>query len=65
MIYGSEDIIRTNIHRHFGTFTVTLTLNAVTNFFPQDTPAYDGVISNQAWLQMDQQFRRYSHILIT
>ena len=28
--------------------------------FPQDTQAYDAVLSNQAWLQMDQQFRRYS-----
>ena len=28
--------------------------------FPQDTPAYDGVLSNQVWLQMDQHFRRYS-----
>ena len=34
--------------------------------FPQDTQAYDAVLSNQAWFQMDQQFRRYSknsHIL--
>ena len=28
--------------------------------FPQNTPAYDAVLSNQVWLQMDQQFRRYS-----
>ena len=28
--------------------------------FPQNTLAYDGVLSNQVWLQMDQQFRRYS-----
>ena len=28
--------------------------------FPQDTPAYDAVLSNQVWLQTDQQFRRYS-----
>ena len=35
--------------------------------FPQDTPAYDVVLSYQVWLQMDQKFRRYnrnSHILI-
>ena len=35
--------------------------------FPQDTPAYDAVLPSQVWLQMDQQFRRYSknsHILI-
>ena len=34
--------------------------------FAQDTPAYDDVLSNQVWLQMDQQFGRYSknsHIL--
>ena len=35
--------------------------------FPQDTPAYNAVLSNQVWLQTDQQFRRHSrhnHILI-
>ena len=35
--------------------------------FPQDTPAYDAVLSNQVWLQRNQHFRRYSrnsHILI-
>ena len=35
--------------------------------FQQNTPAYDAVLSNQVWLQTDQQFRRYnrnSHILI-
>ena len=35
--------------------------------FPQDTQAYDAVLWNQVWLQIDQQFRRYnrnSHILI-
>ena len=35
--------------------------------FLQDTPAYDAVLSNQVWLQTDQQFRRYntdSHIFI-
>ena len=51
----------------FWTFAVTLTLNAVISFFPQDTPVYDAVLSNQVWLQTDQQFRRYnknSHILI-
>ena len=35
--------------------------------FPQDTPAYDGVLSNQVWLQTDQHFGRdskNSHILI-
>ena len=28
--------------------------------FPQDTQTYDTVLSNQVWLQMEQQFRRYS-----
>ena len=35
--------------------------------FQQDTLAYDAVLANQVWLQMDPQFRRYSknsHILI-
>ena len=35
--------------------------------FPQDTPAYHAVLSNQVWLQIDQQFRKYnrnSRILI-
>ena len=35
--------------------------------FPQDTLAYDAVLSNQVWLETDQQLRRYnrnSHILI-
>ena len=35
--------------------------------FPHDTLAYDAVLSNKVWLQIDQQFRRYSknnHILI-
>ena len=35
--------------------------------FSQDTPAYDAVSSNHVWLQVDQQFRRYSkysHILV-
>ena len=29
-------------------------------FFSQDTLAYDAVLSNQVWLQTDQQFGRYS-----
>ena len=35
--------------------------------FPVNTLAYDAVLSNHVWFQMDQQFRRYSkhsHILI-
>ena len=48
----------------FWAFAVTLTLSAV---IPQDTPVCDAVLSNQVWLQTDQQFRRYnrnSQILI-
>ena len=51
----------------FLTFAVTLILNAVTLFFPQDTLADNAVIPNLVWLQTDQQFGRYSrnsHILI-
>ena len=51
----------------FWTFAVTLTLNAVNPIFQQDTLSYDAALSNQVWLQTDQQFRRYnrnSHILI-
>ena len=35
--------------------------------FQQDSLAYDAVLSNQVWLQTDQQFRIYnrnSHILV-
>ena len=39
---------------------MTLTLNAVIHFFPQDTLAYNAVLPNQVWLQMDQQFGRYT-----
>ena len=51
----------------FLTFGVTLILNAVTLFFPQDTLADNAVIPNLVWLQTDQQFGRYSrnsHVLI-
>ena len=37
-----------------------LTLIAVIPFFLQNTQVYDTVLSNQVWLQTDQQFRRYS-----
>ena len=30
------------------------------HLFPQDTPAYDVVLSNHVWLQTNQQFRRYN-----
>ena len=42
-----------------------LDLKCSNPIFPQHTPAYDAVLSNQVWLQTDLQFRRYnSHILI-
>ena len=43
------------------TFTNILNLRCDLDFehsspiFPQDTPTYDAVLSNQVWLQMDQQ----------
>ena len=37
-----------------------LDLECSNPIFPQDTPAYDAVLSNQVWLQTDQQFRRYN-----
>ena len=54
----SEDII-------WKTFTDILNLYCEPDLeysnpiFPQDTPAYDALLSNQVWLQTDQQFRRY------
>ena len=39
---------------------MTLTLNAVIKFFPQDTLAYDDVSWDQLWLPRNQQFRKYS-----
>ena len=68
MFSGLKDVIRT--HAHNLTLHCDLDLessNPVCLFFPQDTPAYDAVLSNQVWWQMDQQFSRYSrnsHIVI-
>ena len=31
---------------------------------PYNTLAYDNVVSNQVWQQKDQQFKRYSRIVI-
>ena len=42
------------------TLTKILNLERSNPIFPQDTLAYDAVLTNQVWLQMDQQFRRYS-----
>ena len=65
MFGGLEDIIWTNI-------TIIQTSTDILNFhcdhdlkhsnpiFPQNTPAYEFVLSNQVWLQTNQQFRRYN-----
>ena len=48
-------------------FRCDLDLEDSNLIFEQDTLAYDAVLSNHVWLQMEQQFRRYnrsSHILI-
>ena len=54
MFLGLEDIIQKNTHWHFQP-----SLWPYHNF-PQDSPAYDAVLSNQVWLQTDQKFRRYN-----
>ena len=49
-------------------FNLCYDLDCTTPIFPLDIPAYDNILSNQVWLQTNQQFRRYnrnSHILIT
>ena len=65
-VFGSlEDIIW--INWPFWPFFVTLTLNAVIHFSPQDALAYDSLSSDQVWLAKNQQVRKYStqsHILI-
>ena len=51
----------------FTTICRDLDLEHSNPFFPQDSPAYDAVLSNQVWLETDQQFKRYSknsHILV-
>ena len=67
MFCGLEDSIRT-------IFTDNVNLRCDLDlersnpiFFPQDTLAYNAVLSNRDWLQADQQFgrgSRISHILI-
>ena len=59
MFCGSGDTIRTNIHDILN-LRCDLDLQRSNPIFPQDTPAYDAVLSNQVLLQMDQQFRRCS-----
>ena len=61
----SEDIIKT--FTDILTFCCDLDIEHTNPVFPEEIPAYDAVLSNQDWLQMDQQFRWYirnSHILI-
>ena len=69
MLYGSEDIIWTftNILNLCCDLDLDLECSNPVLFFLQDTPASDGVLSNQVWLQTDQHFGRdskNSHILI-
>ena len=48
-------------------FKLRLDLECSDPIFPQDALAYDAVLANQVWSQMDQQFRRFSrnsHILV-
>ena len=55
----SENIIRIKIQLHY--------LKSSNLLFPQNTLAYDDVLSDQVWLPRNQQFRKYStksHILI-
>ena len=52
---------------HISSLCCDLDLEHSNLIFPQDTPAYDAVLTNQVWLQRDQQFRRHnenSQILI-
>ena len=58
ILAGLEDIIWTILT--FWPFTVTLTLNAVNQFFSQDTLAYNDVSSDQVWIPRNQQFRKHS-----
>ena len=61
-----ENITGINISRHFEP-RCDLDLKHSNPILQQKTPAYDAVLSNQVWLQTDQEFRRYkrnSHILV-
>ena len=53
MIYGSEDIIQTNIHNILN-LSCDLDLECSNPIFAQGTLAYDVLLPNQVWLQMDQ-----------
>ena len=65
---NSENIIWTGqTFTDISNLCCDLDLESSHPIFQQDTLAYDALLSNQVWLQTDQQFRRYSrnnHILI-
>ena len=71
---GSGDTEQTHgENRRKKTFTDILNLHCDLDLqcsnpiLPQETRAYDAVLSNQIWLQTDQRFRRYnrnSNVLI-
>ena len=55
------------IFTHIFNLCFDLDLERNNPLFPQDTLAYNAVLPNRVWLQMEQQFGRYSrnsHILI-
>ena len=58
MFFGSEDIIQT--FTDILNLCCGLELECSNPIFPHNTPAYNVILSNQVWLQTDQQFRRYS-----
>ena len=58
---NSENIIWTGqTFTDISNLCCDLDLESSHPIFQQDTLAYDAVLSNQVWLQTDQQFRRYS-----
>ena len=66
MFCGSEDNTG-QIFTDIFNLRCDLDLERSNSIFPQDTLAYNVVLSNRVWLQTDQQFGRYSrncHILI-
>ena len=67
-VFFSPDIIPTGcLGSNILNLRCDLDLERSNPIFPQDTPAYNAVPSNQVWLQTDQKFRRNSkrsHIMI-
>ena len=67
LVTNAQDIVWTNVHWHFEPSLWPWPWLQQSHL-PQDTQAYDAVLSNQVWLQTDKQFRKYSensNILIT